>query len=93
MPPLGKCLRHIAPAAAVVEEFVETTQNTNKASNYSTFWVLVVCKNCVPQIGPFTHLIDAPSFIKKWNSTIEAGDLSYISSYQTLPVDKNWKSY
>jgi hypothetical protein len=41
MSPSGKCLRCIAPAAAMVNEFVETTQNTNKtqllASNYSTF--------------------------------------------------------
>jgi len=41
MPPSGECLRRIAPAAAMVNEFVETTQNTNKtqllASNYSTF--------------------------------------------------------
>jgi hypothetical protein len=38
---LGKCLRRIAPATAMVNEFVETTQNTNKtkilASNYGTF--------------------------------------------------------
>jgi len=41
MPPSGKCLRRIAPAAAMVDKFVETTQNTNKtqllASNYGTF--------------------------------------------------------
>jgi hypothetical protein len=41
MPPSGECLRRIAPAAAIVNEFVETTQNTNKtqllASNYGTF--------------------------------------------------------
>jgi hypothetical protein len=41
MPPLGKCLRRIAPAAAMVKEFVETTQYTNKtqrlARNYGTF--------------------------------------------------------
>ena len=30
MQPLGECLRRIAPAAAMVDEFVETTQNTNK---------------------------------------------------------------
>jgi hypothetical protein len=40
MPPSGKCLRHIAPAAAMVDKFVETTKNTNKtqllASNYCT---------------------------------------------------------
>ena len=42
MPPSSTCLGHIAPAAAMVDEFVETTQNTNTqtqllASNYSTF--------------------------------------------------------
>ena len=35
------CLRRIAPAATMVDKFVETTQNTNKSqllpSNYSTF--------------------------------------------------------
>jgi hypothetical protein len=30
MPPSGKCLRRIAPAVAMVDEFVKTTQNTNK---------------------------------------------------------------
>jgi hypothetical protein len=41
MPPSGECLCRIAPAAAMVNEFVKTTQNTNKtqllASNYRTF--------------------------------------------------------
>jgi hypothetical protein len=42
MPPSGKCLRFIAPTAAMVDGFVETTQNTtNKTqllpSNYGTF--------------------------------------------------------
>jgi hypothetical protein len=40
MQPLGDCLRRIAPAATMVEEFVETTQNTNNtqllASIYGT---------------------------------------------------------
>ena len=30
MQPSGECLRRIAPAAAMVDEFIETTQNTNK---------------------------------------------------------------
>ncbi len=30
MQPLGECLRRITPAAAMVDEFIETTQNTNK---------------------------------------------------------------
>ena len=41
MPPLGKCLRRIAPVATMVNELDRTTQNTNKAqllaSNYGTF--------------------------------------------------------
>jgi hypothetical protein len=40
MPPSGKCLRRIAPAATMVDAFVETTIHTNKtqllASNYGT---------------------------------------------------------
>jgi hypothetical protein len=67
MPPSSKCLRRIAPAAAMVNEFVETTQNTNKtqflASNYGTFRALVVCENFIPQNGPSTQLIDATSFV------------------------------
>jgi hypothetical protein len=53
MPPSAKCLRRIAPAAAssMVNEFVETKQNTNKtqlaASNYSTFQALVVSQNFI----------------------------------------------
>jgi hypothetical protein len=38
MPPLVECSHHITQAAAMVNEFVKTTQNTNKtqllASNY-----------------------------------------------------------
>ena len=41
MPPSGECLSRIALAAATVNKFVETTQNTNKtqllASDYRTF--------------------------------------------------------
>jgi len=41
MPPPGECLSRIALAATMVNEFVETTHNTNKtqllASEYPTF--------------------------------------------------------
>jgi hypothetical protein len=30
MPSLGECLRSIAPAAAMVDKYIENTQNTNK---------------------------------------------------------------
>ena len=92
MPPSGKCLRRIAPAAAMVNEFVETTQNTNKtqllASNYSTFRALVISENFIPQNGPSTQLINAPSFIKIWNATIGAEELAVISSYQMVSANK-----
>jgi hypothetical protein len=61
MPPSGECLRRIAPAAVMVDKFVEATQNTTKTqlvpSNYGTFRALVVCENFVPQNGPSTQLI------------------------------------
>ena len=67
MPPSGKCLRHIEPAAAMVNKFVETTQNTIKtqllASNYSTFRALVISEKFIPQNKPSTQLINAPSFV------------------------------
>jgi hypothetical protein len=93
MPLLGECLCRIAPAAAIVNEFIIKTQNTNKtqllASKYGTFRALVVCENFIPQNGPSTQLIDATSCVKIWNATIGAEDLAVISSYQTLSADKN----
>jgi len=67
MPPSGECLRRVAPAADMVNKFVETTQNTNKTqclgSNYGIFWALVVCENFTPQNKPSTQLIDVTSFV------------------------------
>jgi hypothetical protein len=67
MLPSGECLRRIAPIAAMVNEFIETTQNTNKtqhlASNHGTIRALVVCENLIPLNGPSTQLIDATSFL------------------------------
>jgi hypothetical protein len=76
----------------MVNEFVETTQNTNKtpflASNYGTFRAIVVCENFIPQNGPSIQVIDATRFIKMWNAMIGAEELVVISSYQTLWGDK-----
>ena len=67
MPPSGKCLRHIALAAAVVNELIEITQNTNTtqllANNYGTFRSLDVWENFIPQNRPSTQLIDTTSFV------------------------------
>ena len=96
MPPSSECLHHINPVAAMVDEFVQTIQNTNKrqllVSNYSTDWALVVCKNFIPQNGPSTQLINVSSWVKIWDSTIGAEDLAHNSSYQTLSANKNGKS-
>jgi hypothetical protein len=91
MLPSGKCLRRVAPAAIMVHEFVENTQNTNKklfsASNLRYNQPLVVCEKFIPQNGPYTQLINATSCVKMCNASIE--ELSYILSYQTLSTEKN----
>jgi hypothetical protein len=62
-----RCSHRIAPVAAMVNEFVKTTQNTNKtqffASNFGTFWALVVCEKFMPQNKPSTQLVDATTFV------------------------------
>jgi hypothetical protein len=92
MPPLVECLRCITPGAAMVDEFERNTQNTNKtqllASNYGTFWSLVVYENFGTRNRSSTQLIDATSCIKMWNATIGAEELVDISSYQMLSGDK-----
>jgi hypothetical protein len=97
MPPLGKFLRRIAPAATMFNEFKWNKQNTNKtqllASNYGTFWLLVVCENFVPQHGPSTQVIDVMSCVQMWDNTIWAEELVNISSYQKVWGGKKRKSY
>ena len=92
MPPFSKCLRCVALVAAMVNKFVETTQNTNKtqllASKYGTFWSLAVCENFIPQNESSTQLIDATSCVKIWNTTIGAEELVEIYSFQMLSGDK-----
>jgi hypothetical protein len=65
---LGKCPRHIAPADAMVDEIVETTQNTNKtqllASNYGTNLSLINRAIFVTRKGPSTQHIESTSFVK-----------------------------
>jgi hypothetical protein len=67
MLPLVEHLRCIAPTAAMVNKFEWNTQNTNNtqllASNYGTFWLLVVYENFGTQKGPSTQLINATSFV------------------------------
>ncbi len=92
MLPSGECLRRIAPAAAMVDKYIENTQNTNKklflASDYGTNRSLVVYENFIPQKEPSTQLVDAISCVKMCDATIGAEELADISSYQTLSADK-----
>jgi len=39
--------------------------------------------------GPSTHVIEATSCVERSNTTIQAEELIYLSSYQTLTTDKN----
>jgi hypothetical protein len=93
MPPSGECLHRITPAAAMVNKYIENTQNTNKklflASNYGTSPSIIGYEDFIPQKGPSTQLVDATSCIKMCNVTIVAEELAEISSYQMLSVEKS----
>ena len=43
--------------------------------------------------GPSTQLIEATSCVERSNATIQAEELSYLSSHQTLIADKNSQRY
>ena len=43
--------------------------------------------------GPSTLLIKPKRFIERLNVTIRAEECSFLSSYQTLSMDKNWQNY
>jgi hypothetical protein len=43
--------------------------------------------------GPSTQLIEATSCVERSNAMIQAKELSYLSSHQTLIADKNSQRY
>ncbi len=44
------------------------------------------------QNGPSTHVIEATSCVERSHAMIQAEELSYLSSHQTLIADKNsWR--
>jgi hypothetical protein len=45
------------------------------------------------QNRPSTQVIKATSCVEKSNTRIQAKELSYLSSNQTLSWDKKWQSY
>ena len=87
MPPSGECPQHIASAAAMVDKFVETKQNTNKtqllAGNYGTHQSLRNQGTLEIQNGPSTQHIEQSSCVLIWDAMIGAEELVDISSHQT----------
>ncbi len=73
------------------QRFQRKPQNTNKTQLLSSFLIVDWRKklnNFGTCNGPFTHIIDATSYVQMWNLTIWAEKLSYILSYQTWSTDK-----
>ena len=80
MPPLGKCLSCIALAAAMVNEFVEKTQNTNKTqllvSYYRTFLLVKAKQFWDPKWTVYSaHQSNKHRLILKWQSCSQGAQL------------------
>jgi hypothetical protein len=80
MPPLGKCLSCIAPAAAMINKFVETTQNTNKtqllASDYCTFLLVKAKQFWDPKWTLYSaHRSNKHHLNLKWQSCSQGAQL------------------
>ncbi len=80
---IGQVLPRIAPADVMVINFG------------SKNWVVALWNRCFEasvqkaQNGPSTQLNKATSCIERLNATVQAKELSYISSHQTLTMNKN----
>ena len=87
MPLSGECLCRIAPAAAIVNKFVITTQNTNKtqllASNYCTFQALVVSEISYPKTDPLIR-----SSMRRASFKCEMPRLELKSSWSFLAIKR-----
>ena len=87
MPPLSKYLPHIAPVDAMVIDFS------------SKSWVVALWNCCFEasiqkaRNGPSTQLIKATSCVERSNTMIQAKELSFLSSHQTLAANKNWQCH
>ncbi len=85
---IGKVPAPYCPGSCHGQRIRWNNTNTNKtqllASNYVTFWVLVVSESFISQNGPSTQVIDATSFL--WNDTIGAGELPLDAAIEKLPV-------
>ncbi len=85
MPPSGEYLRHIAPAATMVDNFKWNPKTPTKHNFNLAFLRLTDAKklnNFGTQHGPSTHVMDATSCVQMWNPNIQADELSYILSYK-----------
>ena len=92
MLPLVKCLCRIAPAAAMVDKFERNTQNTNKtqllASNYGTFWLLVVQRILGPEMDPLLSSLMRQASFKCEATWLEPKSSRTFPAIKTLSGDK-----
>jgi hypothetical protein len=80
----GKCLSRIIPADAMVIDF---SVKNRVVVLWKSFFEASVQK---ARNGPSTQLIQATSCIERSDAMVQAKELSYFSSHQTLTTDKNW---
>ena len=93
MPPMGKCLRRIAPAAAMVDDFEKKKKTLTKHNFYLAFSRQTDAKkllNLETRWGPSTHLLGVTSPDPNPYATSQVEELSYILSFQMQQTDKNW---
>ena len=87
MSPLGKNLHRITPAATMV---IDSGVKNRVVALWNRCFKASIQK---AHNGSSTQLIGATSYVERLNVRIEAKYLSYLSSYQTLIIDKNVWSF
>ncbi len=86
MPPLGKCTRRIALAAAMVDNFAWNKKKNNKTQLLPSFLTVDRRKKDIESWDlsrPYTHVLGATSLDPNHYTTSQVEELSYILSYET----------
>ncbi len=86
MPPLGKCLHCIAPAAAMFDDFEWNKKKLTKHNFYLAFSQYTDAEkldNFKTRQGHSTHVLSATTPDRNHNTTIQVEEICYILSYWT----------
>jgi hypothetical protein len=83
----GKCLRCIAPVAAMVDNFSCNQKNNNKTQFLSSKPMVDLSKKAkqfrnLKRTLYSRHQCNKLHIVQMWNTMIQAEELSYILSYQ-----------